>query len=85
MAESLYSPPDPFTLAPLLALLPVRGRIGALDALTNSLYARYEKVKQLQEEAVKAEDRENYRRLSSEQAMLKQVLEWLQIHPEESV
>jgi len=80
MRRPLFSAPDAFSLTPLLALLPVKGRIGSLAALTSSLYARYEKVQALRRELNPELDRDPYRRFSSEEAMLKQVLDWLTLH-----
>ena len=81
--RSLYSPPDAFSLSPLLSLLPVRGRVGGLAALTSSLYARYEKVQRLHREVGTDADRAAYRRYAAEEAMLKQVLDWLALRAEE--
>jgi len=83
MRRPLVTPPDAFSQSPLLALLPVRGRIGRLEALTSSLYARYEKVAALRSE-VGTGDREAVRRLAAEESMLKQVLEWLAVKPGEA-
>lgn len=80
MRRPLFSPPDPFSLSPLLSLLPVHGRIGALAALTSSLYARFEKVQALRAELDAEVDRDAYRRFASEEAMLKSVLDWLAVH-----
>lgn len=85
MKRSLSAPPDPFSLSPLLALLPVRGDVGKLDALTTSLFARYEKVSVLQRELQEnAESPEVLRRTASEAAMLRQVLDWLAVKPNEA-
>jgi hypothetical protein len=73
--KSIYSPPDSFSLAPFLALLPVCGDIGKLEELTSSLYARYEKV-------ANQEHAESGRARAAEAAMLKQVLDWLEVHPD---
>lgn len=79
MKRSLYSPPDPFSLLPLLALLPAKGKVQRLDALRSSLFARYEKVA-----AMKRDNpgREQARRIAAEEGMLKQVLDWLAVTPE---
>jgi hypothetical protein len=84
MKKPLYSSPEAFSLLPLLALLPVKGNIAKLNDLTTSLFARYEKVHSLQKEAEGApsNDRELLRRLSAEGAMLRQVLDWLEVKPE---
>jgi len=82
MKRPLYSSPEPFSLAPLLVLLPVRGKIGKLEALTSSLFARFEKVSALRREIGEDAEREVVRRLAAEEAMLKQVLDWLAVNPE---
>lgn len=83
MKRSIFSPPDSFSIAPLLALLPVRGKIGKLEALTSSLFARYEKVSVARRELGADVERETGKRLAAEEAMLKQVLDWLAVNPEE--
>ena len=82
MKRSFYSAPEAFSLSPLLALLPVRGEIGKLEALTASLYARYEKVSGLLKEAESVLGGEIKRRLLAEQGMLKQILDWLVVKPQ---
>lgn len=82
MKKSLFAPPDPFSLAPLLMLLPVRGDIAKLEALTSSLFARYEKVVALRRDMGEDVEREVARRLGAEEAMLRQVLDWLAVNPE---
>ncbi|MFM1846724.1 MAG: hypothetical protein RL417_198 [Pseudomonadota bacterium] len=83
MKRSLYAPPEPFSIAPLLALLPVRGKIGHLESLTSSLFARFEKVVAMRRELGDEVEREVVKRLAAEEAMLKQVLDWLAVNPEE--
>lgn len=85
MKRSLCSSPEPFSLLPLLTLLPVQGKVGRLESLTASLFARYEKVVAQQREKPEGKeplDREMQRRFSAEEAMLKQVLDWLAVRPE---
>jgi len=82
MRKSLYAPPEPFSLAPLLMLLPVRGKIGKLESLTSSLFARYEKVAALRRDMGSEIEPDVARRLGAEEAMLKQVLDWLAVNPE---
>jgi len=84
MKKSLLSPPDPFGLSPLVLLLPVIGRVGGLSPLTSSLFARFEKVQGLKEELSTEPDRAAFRRLAAEESMLKEVLDWLAVRPEES-
>lgn len=82
MKKSLCSPPDTFSLSPLLALLPVRGQVGKLQTLTSSLYARFEKVSALQREMEANPDSpELSRRPAAEAAMLRHVLDWLAVKP----
>lgn len=79
--RSRFGAPDPFSLSPLVALLPVHGRVGGLAALTSSLFARYEKVQALLREVNPDENRQAHSRLSAEGEMLKQVLDWLSVRP----
>jgi hypothetical protein len=81
MKRSICDPPDPFSLSPLLPLLPVKGRVAGLAPLTTSLYARYEKVQALQKELSASEERDAARRFAAEEAMLRQVLDWLELSP----
>jgi len=84
MKRSIYSPPDPFTLSPMVSLLPVRGKIGKLEGLTSSLYARFEKVSALQSEVGSSTKLGAAKRSNAEAAMLKQVLDWLSLKPQET-
>jgi len=83
LKKSVYSRPDPFSLSPLLLLLPVRGKISRLESLTSSLFARYEKVSSLHKDSDGDSAEANYKRTGAEQLMLKQVLDWLSIKPED--
>lgn len=78
MAGTISGPPDPFSLAPLLALIPQKGKLSRLESLVSSLFARYEKVEALRAEATEA-DLE--RRYAQESAMLRQILDWLAVKP----
>ena len=80
MKKPLYSSPDLFSLSPLMALLPVKGMVGELEKLTASLYARYEKVCALKKGVGAEAGDEAYRRIASEEAMLKNVLDWLSVN-----
>jgi len=82
MKRPFLSAPDSFSSLPLLSVLPVRGDFGRLRTLSSSLYARYEKV-QLQLKDAERGRREGDRRLVAEEAMLKQVLEWVRQQPEQ--
>lgn len=76
MKKSSFVSPDEFASSPLLGILPTYGDVGKLSALMSSLYARFEKVNNLLErENVDSVDLR--RRLLVEQAMLKQVLDWV--------
>jgi hypothetical protein len=83
MKKPLYSRPEPFSLSPLLALLPALGRVGKLESLTSSFYARYERASHMKREMMAEEkNREAVRRYTAEEAMLRQVLDWLAIKPD---
>ena len=73
---------DPFSLSPLLSLLPVGGNISNLESFTSSLFARYEKVQALLESEDLKNDSSSHQRLVSEQNMLKHVLDWLDVRTE---
>ncbi|NLF25379.1 MAG: hypothetical protein GX589_06940 [Deltaproteobacteria bacterium] len=73
----LYSPPEPFSLQPLLSFLPVKGSVVELRKTTSALYARYEKVAALRKGLGDASSGESSRRLALEEQMLKQILDWL--------
>ena len=77
MKKNLYSAPDPFSMSPMLRLLPVKGSVHDLKNLTTSLYARYENVQALKVGG-NLSDRENQLKLLSlEESMLKNILDWL--------
>lgn len=73
---------DHFTDSPLLSILPIEGRVKDLESLATALFARHEKVKNLIEATDKV-DAAYLERLSSEEGMLSQVLEWLAIKPKD--
>ncbi len=79
-----FGAPDPFSLSPLVAMLPVHGRVGGLASLTSSLFARYEKVQALLKEVKAEENRPAHTRLTAEGDMLRQVLDWLSVRPGEA-
>lgn len=79
MRRPLCSPPEDFAISPLLVLLPSRGNPGNLAGLTSSLYARYEKVAALHRDLGESQDKQAAKRILAEEAMLKQVLEWLEV------
>ena len=76
----LYSAPEEFSLSPLLSLLPQKGSVGKLAALTPSLLVRYEKVSELHKNMSDAQDKSSLKKISAEEAMLRQVLEWLDVN-----
>lgn len=82
MSRNQYSPPDSFSVTPLLTLLPRGGDIRHLNSLVSSLYARYENVSMAQKELGENEPPEVRKRLNAEQLMLKQVLDWVAAQPE---
>ncbi|MBX7137408.1 MAG: hypothetical protein K1X83_05440 [Oligoflexia bacterium] len=82
MKRSIFDPPEAFSLSPLLALLPQKGQLSKLETLSASLFARYERVTGLLGEIAAGSSPELETRLSREQNMLRQVLEWLNIKPE---
>ena len=78
MKKSLYSAPEPFTLSPLLAILPSCGEVASLKPLTTSFFARYEKVAALQKELAASNDTSAItRKALAEANMLKTTLDWL--------
>jgi hypothetical protein len=78
MAGSISGPPDPFSLAPLVALLPERGDLSRLPGRVSSLFARHESVERLK---VEASEREVERSYAVEAAMLRTILDWLAVKP----
>lgn len=82
MKRSLFSPPDMFSQLPLVALLPIVGRVSGLPGLSTSLFARYEKVQNLRKELGSDADKAAFKRLTAEETMLKQVLDWLSANSE---
>lgn len=78
MSGTIGGSPDPFSLSPLLSLLPSCGSISRLESLVPSLFARHEKVVSLKEQA---QSKESERRFSLEEAMLRQILDWLTVKP----
>lgn len=81
MKRKWTAPPEEFAQSPLLAILPQIGNPGALPELTSSLYARFENVSEILRN-LSSEDMDVRNRLQSEEAMLKRVLEWLDVTPE---
>ena len=78
MQGKIGGPPDPFSLSPMLALLPQRGKLTRLESLVSSLFARHENVERLRGEV---SEKELERRYTAESAMLRQILDWLAVNP----
>lgn len=74
--------PDPFSLSPLLSVLPSLGNVTRLESLVSSLFARFEAVEVLREQTDVPEMRT---KLGNEAAMLRQILDWLAVQPEDTV
>ena len=72
--------PEPFSLSPLVSVLPTVGNVSRLESLVSSLFARYETVEALREGMETPESRT---KLANEAAMLRQILDWLAVQPEE--
>ena len=79
MRKTMFSPPEDFSLSPLLAILPSKGNAAKLSEMNSSLYARYEKVAMLHKELADLADKSSVKRIISEELMLKHVLEWLEV------
>ena len=84
MKRSLISPPEAFSLSPLLTLLPSVGDVNRLDAFSSSLFARCEAVSRQVESLSDSADREAMNRMRAEESMLRTVLDWLSIKPGEA-
>ena len=83
MKRTLLDPPEPFVVAPALALVPSVGQVSKLAALQASLHARREKVSGLRKEMERqtsVRDREALKRMAAEDAMIGTVLDWLHAH-----
>jgi len=78
MSQTIGGPPDPFSLSPLLSLLPSLGKISRLEGLVSALFARSEKVAALR---AQAESKDQERRFAVEEAMLRQILDWMAVKP----
>ena len=63
----------------------MRGVVGELEKLTASLYARYERVRAVKKTLSENQHTDLHRRIYAEEAMLKQVLDWLSVNTEGSV
>ncbi len=84
MKRPIFSSPDPFSISPFLALLPVKGSVNELRQMTSSLFARYEKVLIIKKNLGANAAGDLQRRMLAEEGMLKQVLDWLSVHTEDN-
>ena len=82
MKRGILTPPDAFSIVPLLTLLPVSGNISKLDSYSSALFARYDQVTAQREAAQSTGDTELELRYAAEEGMLRQLLDWLAIKPE---
>jgi hypothetical protein len=83
MKRSILEPPDPFSLSPMLALLPPGGEMRKLESLTSFFYARYEKELAIKRATDRSnEENEGRRVVTAELAMLRAVLECLGVNPD---
>jgi hypothetical protein len=73
--------PESFSLSPLVSILPSVGSLTRLEGLVSSIFARYESVEALRDAS---DDPELLERYGLELAMLRQILDWLAVKPEES-
>lgn len=80
MSSNIGRGPDPFSLSPLLSLLPSLGSVPRLEMLMSSLFARSETAEASRESAETNESRVRY---ASEAAMLRHILDWLAVQPNE--
>jgi hypothetical protein len=74
MSSNIGRGPDPFSLSPLLSLLPSLGSVPRLEMLMSSLFARSETAEAARESAESNETRTRY---AAEAAMLRHILDWL--------
>lgn len=71
MSQELFNPPGDFGLSPLIACLPATADSRQVAAVRDLLVSRFERVAQ--------EVKKGKRQSDSEYAMLRQVLEWLEV------
>jgi hypothetical protein len=76
----MSSAPDTFSLSPLMSILPTVGNVSRLESLVSSLFARFESIDAVRDNVDGAEARA---RLAHEAAMLRQILDWLSVNPDE--
>jgi hypothetical protein len=75
--RKIVGPVEAFSLAPLLSIIPGDGGTDRLESFTASFFARYEKVRDLRSASGVSKDVD--RHYASEEAMLRQVLDWLAV------
>lgn len=81
MKKPLASPPDSFSVHPLLAILPRTGSLNKLESFQSALFARYERVSASRASATTSDSQ---RKFQNEEAMLRVVLDWIQTSEGES-
>lgn len=72
--------PEPFSLSPLLSLMPNIGNPARLEDLASALFVHYETVEGVRQSSDSAEVSA---RCGAELAMLRQVLDWLSAQRDE--
>lgn len=77
--NSLLSPSDSFSAAPLLSLLPVVGDIAKLEGYISAFYARFEQVEGLKKSEAARNDRLFEQQCVAESSMLRAILDWLAV------
>ncbi|MCB0317880.1 MAG: hypothetical protein KDD56_03925 [Bdellovibrionales bacterium] len=82
MSKSKFSPPEPFFIDPLLHMLPAKGMLTDLESLSSSMFAKYKNLSLMLENVDSSNSM--ITKMESEQLMLRQVLEWLKLNPDES-
>lgn len=75
MSKNYMGSIEPFSHAPLVELLPHVGKLAKLKPLTSSLFARFERLER------EDGDPRSSKEVHAEEAMLQQVLHWLQVTP----
>ncbi len=79
MAKSVLDPIDANSYAPLLAMLPTLGRVADIERYYAAFFARHDKVQALLSTIDPNNDGETFRRIRTEEQMLKAVLDWMAV------
>jgi len=82
--RSRFSAPDPYTLSPLFALLSEQGQLIDLEGLSSSLFARLDGLLTVKENLDRDRQREELKRVTAEEAMLRVALDWLSVKVDNS-